>query len=553
MKCIRILIVFAIIFQSGLLSAPVFSQDEDTARITSDALSSENSVTEQSGETARDTGKRGFSISTMWELVKLAEGIGYLLILVLAMGILFIFQKWFVLMREQKDSEKIPVNKMKTMSYDDIEKMFTRVKAGNIDAEDEEESDAKAIPLLKKIFRQKKASAFQLLQKLYKIFDAQKTTTSFNDETSNYIQYMKDVFNPFVTRLSFLSDTSGALGLLGTVWGMFLVFYKASPDPEDTLQGMGIALATTIIGLVISIILNSFTTVVSNLFDKNLDFVNKMATVFQERLMREEERYPVRAQPILVDSSSMPIRSQVMPEATIRDTKIQEKPRIETSEAPITPQIVHGPPSELRVIKGDNQSGEVNCPLSEPIIVEVLDGQGNPLENETVIFTAEDAAGVFSNNNRVQKILTDDEGRAQTKFTLGKTSGEKTIHIAIEGSNARGAKLLAIAKPTPPTKLVELKGNFQTGELGKRLPIPFVIAIQDRYDNPIPMFEVDFTLKKGSGRFQDSKNAHYTAHTNEDGLAEVYFIVGNNRGAREIEVEAKKVDPSKITFEVFAV
>jgi len=553
MKCIRILIVFAIIFQSGLFSMPVFSQDEDTARITSDALSSENSATEQSGETVRDTGKRGFSISTMWELVKLAEGIGYLLILVLAMGILFIFQKWFVLMREQKDSEKIPVNKMKTMSYDDIEKMFTRVKAGNIDAEDEEESDAKAIPLLKKIFRQKKASAFQLLQKLYKIFDAQKTTTSFNDETSNYIQYMKDVFNPFVTRLSFLSDTSGALGLLGTVWGMFLVFYKASPDPEDTLQGMGIALATTIIGLVISIILNSFTTVVSNLFDKNLDFVNKMATVFQERLMREEERYPVRAQPILVDSSSMPIRSQVMPEATIRDSKIQEKPRIETSEASVTPQIVYGPPSELRVLKGDNQSGEVNCPLSEPIIVEVLDAHGNPMENETVIFTAEDAAGVFSNSNRVQKILTDDEGRAQTKFTLGKTSGEKTINVAIEGSNARGVKLLVIAKPTPPTKLVELKGNFQTGELGKRLPIPFVIAIQDRYDNPIPMFEVDFALKKGSGRFQDSQNAHYTAHTNEDGLAEVYFIVGNNRGAREIEVEAKKVDPSKITFEVFAV
>jgi len=28
--------------------------------------------------------------------------------------------------------------------------------------------------------------------------------------------------------------------------------------------------------------------------------------------------------------------------------------------------------------------------------------------------------------------------------------------------------------------------------------------------------------------------------------------MGNNRGAREIEVEAKKVDPSKVNLEIFA-
>ena len=191
--------------------------------------------------------------------------------------------------------------------------------------------------------------------------------------------------------------------------------------------------------------------------------------------------------------------------------------------------------------------------MPEPIIVEIQDDNGNILENETVVFTAENGAGMFSNNNRVQKILTDDEGRVKTQFTLGKTAGEKTIHISVDGSEGRGMKLLTIAKPTPPTKMIELKGNYQTGELGKRLPIPFTIAIRDKYDNPIPMFGVDFSLKKGSGRFQDTQNAHFTAHTNEDGLTQVYFIVGNDRGAREIEVEAKKVDPSKITFEAFAV
>ncbi|HEX9972113.1 MAG TPA: MotA/TolQ/ExbB proton channel family protein [bacterium] len=549
MKFTTILIMVTIIFHFGFSSVSVFSQDEETTSEVN-VPSSSDSVT--AGQAGQDTGKRGFSVETMLELLRLCEGIGYLLVIVFILGLLFIFQKWFVLLREKQDTEKIPVAKMKTMGYDDIQKMFKHVKDVNPDSDDEDQSENKNIPLLKRIFRKKKASAFQLLLKLYKVFESQKTTTSFVEETTSYIQHSKDGFNPFFTRLAFFSDTAGALGLLGTVWGMFLVFYKGSPDPEDTLRGMGIALATTIVGLVISIILNSFTTVISNLFDKHLDFINNMSTAFQERLLKEEEKHPIKAQSIIVESSAIPIRPQQMPAISMRDEKAKPKPIQAIPEEPAKQQIVQGPPAEIKIIKGDNQSGDVGIKLADPIVVEVLDSKGNALENETVIFTSEEGSGVFSNNSRVQKILTDEEGLAQTTFTLGRTSGEKTVHVTVEGSNNRGVKLLAIAKPTPPTKLVELKGNYQTGELGKRLPLPFIVAIRDKFDNPIQRYEINFSLKKGTGRFQDSQNAHYTTYTNEDGLVEAYFIIGSNQGGREIEAEAKKVEPSKILFEAFA-
>jgi len=553
MKRIKYTLIMIVVFLMNMTTISAFSQDtldvRDASSTTADSISS----AQQSTQLQMDTGKRGFSIKTMLELFKLAKGIGYLLVIVFVLGILFIFQKWFVLIRERNDAQKIPINNMKTMSYDDITKMVTKVKEDKVVLIDDEGQETEKIPLLKRIFRRKKASAFQLLQKLFKIFDAQKTTVSFNEEASNYIQYLKDMFNPFMTRLSFLSDTAGALGLLGTVWGMFLVFYKGSPDPEDTLQGMGIALATTIIGLVVSIILNSFTTVVSNLFDKHLDFINNMANIFQERMMKEEEKQPVKTQPIIVDSIALPARPTPQPVISEKQIQFTEEAEEEKIQKPVTAKPVYGPPAGIKIISGDNQSGEVNTQLPEAIIVEIQDANGNPLENETVIFTAENGAGMFSNNNRAQKILTDEEGQVQTQFRLGKTAGEKTIHISVDGSDSRGVKLLAIAKPTPPTKMIELKGNYQTGELGRRLPIPITIAIRDRFDNPIPMYQVDFSLTKGTGKFQDSQNAHFTAHTNEDGLAEVYFIVGNDRGAREIEVEAKKVEPSKIIFEAFAV
>jgi biopolymer transport protein ExbB/TolQ len=553
MKKIRYPLILLVIILTSISSIPAFSQETSNyqnATSTTDSIS----TAQQSTGSQLDTGKRGFNIKTVLELFNVAgTGFAFALILTFVLGILFISQKWYVLVREKKDAQKIPVKKMKTMSYDDIKNMFTKVREDDLISFDEETKETQKIPLLKKIFRHKKATAFQLLHKLYKIFDAQKTTAAFNEETSSFVQYLKDMFNPFLTRLSFLSDTAGALGLLGTVWGMFLVFYKGSPDPEDTLQGMGIALSTTIIGLVISIILNSCTTVISNLFDKHLDFINSMADVFQDRMMKEEDLQPLKSQPIIVDSIAISEKLSQQPIISEKRTRIIEEEQEEKVKKPEITRLVYGPPAELKVISGDNQSGEVHTQLPEPIIIEVRDLNGNLLENETVVFTAENGAGMFLNNNRLQKILTDEEGRVKTQFTLGKTAGEKTIHISVDGSDSRGVKLLTIAKPTPPTKMIELKGNFQTGELGKRLSHPFTVAIRDKYDNPIPMFEVEFSLKKGSGRFQDSQNSHLLAHTNEDGLAQVYFIIGNERGAREVEAEAKKVEPSKITFEAFAV
>ncbi len=511
------------------------------------------SSTPQSGQQKLDTGKRGFNISTAFELYRICEAFGPPLLLTFVLGIFFITQKYLVLRRERKDARKIPIADIRTMSFEDLQKMMTQVRESQPDEEEQTDDTREKVPLLKRIFKQKKASSFQLINRLYKLFESQQSTASFNGETTSFLQNMKDNFNPFSTRVAFLSETAGALGLLGTVWGMFLVFYKGSPDPEDILQGMGIALATTIVGLVVSISINSLTTVVSNMFDNHLDFLNNLAIVFQERLMREESPQAAKGQPIIVDPSyleNLPAPSVAAVRKTRTHVPVEEE---EVIEKPSSRKKEYNPPAEIKIISGDNQSGEVNATLAEPIIVEVLDAKGTPLENETVVLTAEEGAGVFPNLSRTQKLLTNDEGRIQTQFTLGKMAGEKTIHISVEGASLRGVKLLAIAKPTPPAKLVELKGNYQTGELGKRLPLPLAVAVRDKFDNPIPRYEIDFFLKRGTGRFQDSPNAHYTTYTNEDGLAEVYFIVGNNRGAREIEVEAKKVEPPKLLFEVFAV
>ena len=548
-SCLKLLIILVIVIKPVQLISQNLPDSLSTAATLSDTSGQLSNDAQTQTDIPQDQEKRlGFNTQTLLDLFDTAKEFGSLLMIVFLLGMLFIFQQWFVLNREKKDAQKIPIEKLKSASLDDINSMFTKIEDINTISEDDDENEK--VPLLKRIFRRKKASAFELLYRLYKIYETQHTTTDFNEEITKFVQYFKDMFNPFLTRLAFFSDTAGGLGLLGTVWGMFLVFYKGSPDQTEVLSGMGIALSTTIIGLVISIILNSFTTVICNLFDKHLDRINKMANIFQERLMKEEVRHP---KPLII---SQAVQSSVEPQEVVTPPENNVQAPEPEKVAPVEsqkPTVMYGTPSEIKIISGDNQTGEVNSLLPKPLIVEVRDKQGNLLESETVVFTAENGAGTFPNSSRVQKLLTDEDGRVQTQLLLGKRTGEKIVRIMVEGSDSRGVTSIIKARPTPPEKFIELKGNYQTGELDKRLEEPFIVAIKDRYDNPIPRHEVNFQLKKGSGRFQDSQNSQFITTTNEDGLAEVYFIMGNNRGAREIEVEAKKVEPSKIKFEIFAI
>ena len=277
-----------------------------------------------------------------------------------------------------------------------------------------------------------------------------------------------------------------------------------------------------------------------------------MATTFQERLMKEED-VPQHFGGGNIDPEIIKEILELNKKKDTDDNKKDDKNDKEKPDIEEVPINIIRTPAEIKILSGDNQDIEVDTKLPDPIIVQILDNNGNPLEREKVLFSTETNNGIFGNNKREQIILTNDDGIVETSFTLGKIVGEKIITISLQDSDLRPVTLLCTAKATPAAILEALNGNHQIGQLGKKLPKPFAVVIRDKFENPIPRYEVVFNLKKGEGKFQGGVNGKYIAYTNEDGLAEVFFIIGNKPGAREIEIEAKKVVPSKIDFEVFAV
>jgi len=81
-------------------------------------------------------------------------------------------------------------------------------------------------------------------------------------EAEFYREKAEHRFSSFEARMAFLADTAGGLGLLGTVWGIYRGFAAkaVAQSNEDLLAAMGIALVTTFLGIVVSVIINWMST-----------------------------------------------------------------------------------------------------------------------------------------------------------------------------------------------------------------------------------------------------------------------------------------------------
>ncbi len=125
-----------------------------------------------------------------------------------------------------------------------------------------------------------------LFQQMINTFSKTRKAETLQDDVNSYIQSEKDALDGFNRTVGFLSDTAGALGLLGTVWGIFVVFYAGKMDGPSILKGMSIALITTLVGLIISLLLNMGALAVFSLFNRQLKLISERAEKLRQALLQ---------------------------------------------------------------------------------------------------------------------------------------------------------------------------------------------------------------------------------------------------------------------------
>ncbi len=445
-------------------------------------------------------------IGSFWDLMRLGGTLRWPIYGVFILGILLIVHKIVELAADEFRSHAILNANISLMSLEEINETIDKSPPNIITT---------------------------LFQMLMEIFETTGQTSSFHEEVVNFVQYQQDRFRTFATRLSFLSDTAGALGLLGTVWGMFETFFGGNMDKQVILDGMGIALVTTLMGLVVSIILNFFGTEIFSFFNKRLEKLQLKADEFRIRISKIEKSKQKRYE---LEKRFLEQEMEVSQNITTDASLLQPK------------RATVGPPFKLVYVAGDAQASQVNSRLKNPFVVELLDAYDNRLSGQLVKFAVEKGEGSLSNGGKVQEILTDTDGRAMTYLTTGMQAGDNLVRVSARSLNGQFIEFFAQGEAGVPATMTLVSGNNLAGPAGSQLTEPFVVEVKDGFMNPIPDFQVLFKITMGNGSFAGN-TSKYEVVTDANGQAQAYFTLGTKKGFNRVVVTSRKLRRTKIEIQ----
>src|SRR5688572_1231093 len=183
------------------------------------------------------------------------------------------------------------------------------------------------------------------------------------------------------------------------------------------------------------------------------------------------------------------------------------------------------PPAAINNVTGVPLQGPAGDVLSERVIVRVVDAASNPLPGVTVTFTAA-AGGSVSPATSV----TNDDGEASTRWTLGPTPGNQVLSVSAGGQSAQ---ITATAGSPRIASLAVNAGNNQTGGTSAALPTAPSVVTRDAAGAPVAGVTVFFTVLSGGGSV-----AQASAVSNAQGIASAgAWTLGSTTGTQLLSAQ----------------
>ena len=198
------------------------------------------------------------------------------------------------------------------------------------------------------------------------------------------------------------------------------------------------------------------------------------------------------------------------------------------------------PPSRattLEKVSGDNQSARINTQLPNPLVVRVLDQNGAVLSGTTVNFSVSPSGTLTPETD-----TTDSSGLAETRLTLGSTSGQYSVNASVSGIT-EPVTFTATATEPPPTAttLEKVSGDNQSARINSQLPNPLVVRVLDQNGAVLSGTTVNFSVSP-SGTLTPE-----TDTTDSSGLAETRLTLGSTSGQYSVNASVSGIT-EPVTF-----
>jgi hypothetical protein len=192
------------------------------------------------------------------------------------------------------------------------------------------------------------------------------------------------------------------------------------------------------------------------------------------------------------------------------------------------------PITSVKVTSGDNQTGSVDTQLSQPLVAQLLDASGAPIEGATVTFAVSEGGGSLF----VSVATSDASGYVRDNWTLGSMVTLQQVQVRGVSSNGTPtvyATFTAKAVAGTPTELTVASGDAQSAQQLQPLPSPVTVLITDTHGNPAAGVTVTFAPQSG-GMVSPA-----TATTNVAGEASTTWTLGQALGVQILNVSVQGI------------
>ena len=197
---------------------------------------------------------------------------------------------------------------------------------------------------------------------------------------------------------------------------------------------------------------------------------------------------------------------------------------------PISLTVTPGPPSVIKLIQGNNQSGRAGQPLQLAFVAEIADAAGNVLPGAPAQWEIA-TPGSITLANVVN--IADQSGRVSALGTLGQLAGQNVVRV--RSGTASAAFTFTVNITITTINKIANGGDGQTAFVNSAFPVPLVIELRDDQNRVVSGSPVNFNVIGGSGTLSPNGGS---VTTDASGRASVSVAAGNQAGNLTIRASA---------------
>ncbi len=543
MKKQKLISLAALLLTSLLLltvpaaSMPFMQQDSAAATLqnSSNAAVQEKDSSQQSQDETVSMLKSALkgnvaSAKTFWQLTTTGGNVAYVILGVLCLGLLIIAFK------------AVKITFDWHYSKDLVQVDFKQLELTEIEAQ---------------VKKSRKSTMRQMMEYILGFYRAGGDSMSVQQELTTFVDLKNDQFESYRNWVNFLSDSAGGLGLLGTVWGIFQTFFGGDLDPDKILNGMAVALITTLFGVIVSLILNLGATQTFSSFSNRLEQISDKGDELRLYLLQlntKNGRTTGYMAPALSTESGEATQMATSGNATVLEQTVEriEKailslgdgaaPSRENGQKSKSPKIsVHA----VEPLFSSIRTGET---LKKVLKLQAEDRANRPLEHTRISLETQGPL-FFEGKKRELEIETDKTGHAEITMVGGKKVSTASVSFWISGDQEHRENLEIKLYPNTPSQLIIQRGDNQPGRIGQRLTQPLQVLARDQFGNPVPDAEVTFRLAQGEGALNGGAR-DFSTSTNEFGITEADFTLSDRTGFHCVEASLKDDHGETVKFHI---